>query len=350
MHSPKKSLALSAAALSTVALGSPVTFALTPRGLVRRDLTEVTCGLYASADAPDTGSKNLVDIAQRFGQNLNVAAHTCHRIACVNTSGVYVCNDQDVDIDMPYQDTFAALDYLFKACGGGPGSPDGISGRVKDSQHGGFNVNIAYCNGNDAINVPPNFYEWPGPDGEPAAQCGKAGFPPCQGTECKKGSIKMEEPEEVSCGDYLGAGFVEPSAIYTYSTQQSIGTTWSVGGFLSIDTSDLAPISVQVGFFYSFAETQTFGSSTGVSVTCGSSDAKGDFTCGLLISPACLAMKGTCETEDTGTVPWAVVTPKLSSTGQPQFGSEICTCDNCPDATNSAAPEKRCGITCGACV
>ena len=46
----------------------------------------------------------------------------------------------------------------------------------------------------------------------------------------------------------------------------------------------------------------------------------------------------------------AVVTPKLSSTGQPQFGSEICTCDNCPDATNSAAPEKRCGITCGACV
>ena len=73
--------------------------------------------------------------------------------------------------------------------------------------------------------------------------------------------------------------------------QQSIGTTWSVGGFLSIDTSDLAPVSVQMGFFFSFAETQTFGSSTGVSVTCGSSDAKGDFTCGLLISPACVRIR-----------------------------------------------------------
>jgi len=85
---------------------------------------------------------------------------------------------------------------------------------------------------------------------------------------------------------------------------KNVGTTWSVGAFLSIDTSDLAPVPVQLGFFSSFAETTTTGSSTGISDTCGADDAEGSFTCGLHIRPQCFAMSGYCDTDQTGRVPW----------------------------------------------
>lgn len=77
-----------------------------------------------------------------------------------------------------------------------------------------------------------------------------------------------------------------------------------MGGFLSIDTSDLAPVSVQAGFFSSFAETTTTGSINGFSKTCGEEGGDGNFTCAAFISPKCVTMTGYCETDQTGKAPW----------------------------------------------
>ena len=92
-----------------------------------------------------------------------------------------------------------------------------------------------------------------------------------------------------------------------------MGETWSVGSFLSIDSSDLAPVSVSAGFFSSFAKTTTTGSTTGFGQTCGGDNAVGNFTCAALISPKCYKMKGTCETETVGKTPWVRVTKPCHS-------------------------------------
>ncbi|KAK5165693.1 uncharacterized protein LTR77_008616 [Saxophila tyrrhenica] len=333
MHT-KQALALGVAAFSTLALASPVTLNLTTEGLIKRGLSEVICGFYPSA-SEDLG---------------------------------YVCNDQDVMLFVPMNEVLDNLIYLAEVCvdyhlvdigpPGGTGLMAGTnmpgSGRVRVTDRDGYNVNIGYCNGNDGDDVSPSAYGWPGPNGEPWLQCGKDGQVPCPGTGCIEGSLVVESQEAIACQDYLGAGYIGVGATYIYSSTRQVGTTWTVGGFLSIDTSDLAPVSVQADFFASFAETTTIGSSTGVGDTCGSEDAEGDYTCGLHIRPQCYAMTGYCDTEATGRVPWANVVPQTSSDGVGVFTSEICICENCPGFDDTidleTAPDAVCHLPCAGCM
>lgn len=158
------------------------------------------------------------------------------------------------------------------------------------------------------------------------------------------GSIVIESQDPVECSEYLGANYIGageshrphtnnsqtsltiddrcnlhlhhrtlspipfslPIAPLTPSPSQSrtITETWTVGGFLSIDTSDLAPVSVQAGFFSSFSKATTVGTNTGISQTCGDEGSTGNFTCGMHIKPQCFAMAGYCDTVETGRVPW----------------------------------------------
>lgn len=55
------------------------------------------CGIFANADSDNT--KSLLNSLSGDGKNdeYTIAAHGCYRVACHNTSGVYVCNVSYID-------------------------------------------------------------------------------------------------------------------------------------------------------------------------------------------------------------------------------------------------------------
>jgi hypothetical protein len=80
---------LSVAALSTLASGTavPSTSYLRKR-YTEHTLAGISCGGFSSADTVDT-SKNIRNLDT--GEEAFVAAHSCIRNGCYNTSGVYLC-------------------------------------------------------------------------------------------------------------------------------------------------------------------------------------------------------------------------------------------------------------------
>jgi hypothetical protein len=88
MPSSLKSL-ISIAALSTLASGTavPSTSYLRKR-YTEHTLAGISCGGFSSADTVDT-SKNIKNLDT--GEEAFVAAHSCIRNGCYNTSGVYLC-------------------------------------------------------------------------------------------------------------------------------------------------------------------------------------------------------------------------------------------------------------------
>lgn len=50
------------------------------------------CGLFANADSNDADSLIQSLGGDNKGKQYSIGAHGCYRVACHNTSGVYVCN------------------------------------------------------------------------------------------------------------------------------------------------------------------------------------------------------------------------------------------------------------------
>jgi len=74
-----------------------------------------------------------------------------------------------------------------------------------------------------AFHEPSNHYPTrAGPNGEPSVQCGKEGQSACEGTGCKEDSYVVDSQEDAECGDYLASVYVQPGAIYQYSTVRLI--------------------------------------------------------------------------------------------------------------------------------
>lgn len=78
----------------------PLGTSVNPRAVHKRDVTGLACGLWATADNVDT-AQNSANLNQKGGLAVPVAANGCNRVACYDTSGMYVCNDQDADITVP---------------------------------------------------------------------------------------------------------------------------------------------------------------------------------------------------------------------------------------------------------
>ncbi|KAK3715564.1 hypothetical protein LTR37_007052 [Vermiconidia calcicola] len=153
MHSNVQTLAVGAAVLSALVDCSPIhntiaPFSLQGRNLVKRGVTEVICGIYPSVDVYDdlgTGGR----LADKGDQNVLVAANSCNRVGYWDTSGVYVCNDQSVDLNVPMSKVVELHNYMQKICLASPDGSDSQengSGRVTTDEYGGFNVNIGYAN------------------------------------------------------------------------------------------------------------------------------------------------------------------------------------------------------------
>lgn len=124
---------------------------------MKRDNVGVACGLWSTGKAYDIGSGLGED-----ADEVTVAANSCGRIGCYDTSGVYVCNDQDVEITIPMDEAIAQVDYLNLLCRGGENT---VSGQVFSDSYGGYNLNIGYCNNNHPLDARPSDYTFPGPNG-----------------------------------------------------------------------------------------------------------------------------------------------------------------------------------------
>ncbi|KUI60982.1 hypothetical protein VP1G_08174 [Cytospora mali] len=77
---------------------------------------EYYCGVFANADAG-----NAKDLISQLSGNMKddkfaIAAHGCYRVACHNTSGVYVCNDNNSELTVSGSDVANAATYIDKHC------------------------------------------------------------------------------------------------------------------------------------------------------------------------------------------------------------------------------------------
>lgn len=107
---------------------------------MKRDNTSVGCGLWATANWSDVGK----GLGEDTSDDLTIAAQSCGRIGCYDTSGVYICNDQDVDIAIPMSEAVEQKDFLKDIClehGQGEGYY-AVSGQVFSDNYGGYNLSM----------------------------------------------------------------------------------------------------------------------------------------------------------------------------------------------------------------
>ncbi|KAK5166906.1 uncharacterized protein LTR77_007635 [Saxophila tyrrhenica] len=140
--------------LDAVRMDAPVS--LNDRSLRKRtSVTGLTCGNWATADIAYT-NKNIENLGQK-DDPVSIPANSCGRVGCYNSSGVYICNDQDVDIEIQMGEVVEVLTQLSETCYVGH-SPYGISGQIFMDSLGGYNLNIGYCDNNDPNLTGPGAY------------------------------------------------------------------------------------------------------------------------------------------------------------------------------------------------
>ncbi|KAK3704011.1 hypothetical protein LTR37_014114 [Vermiconidia calcicola] len=114
-----------------------------------------------------------------------------------------------------------------------------------------------------------------GPNGPPVITCGLNGGEDCEASSvlgCDESTIVVTEAESVVCNEYMAANYPFPGQQGTFSTTRTVGTTWSVGGFVGLNIGSLAGPLAFAGFSASYSETVTTGNTVGVTDTCGAAN------------------------------------------------------------------------------
>lgn len=143
MHFTKTTIALLATLSPALVAASPVSTAndehtssnpanVFQRTITKRNNVSVACGLWATVNFGDAG-----DGLGEDADEVPVGPRSCNRIGCYDTSGVYVCNDQDVEIVIPMSEAIDQVNYLKDTCGAADG--DFGSGQVFSDSYGGYN-------------------------------------------------------------------------------------------------------------------------------------------------------------------------------------------------------------------
>jgi len=124
---------------------------------------QLYCGNLASADFGD--GHDLVINAQNRGNDVKtIAAHGCLRTGCINTSGLYVCNDRNTPLSLKNSDIIAHCRTILTKCcihnSLGQYDQQHQSGgqQFTDALGGGWNVIIAYANCNHPDTRKPDTY------------------------------------------------------------------------------------------------------------------------------------------------------------------------------------------------
>ncbi|ROV96930.1 hypothetical protein VSDG_04072 [Cytospora chrysosperma] len=109
------------------------------------------CGLFANADSNDADSLIQSLGGDNKGKQYSIGAHGCYRVACHNTSGVYVCNDNGFELTVNGGDVADAASYIHAHCcysadvaGVGGGSIRSIRSGQQFTQWG-WNVAVGYA-------------------------------------------------------------------------------------------------------------------------------------------------------------------------------------------------------------
>jgi len=119
---------------------------------------DLVCGLYSTADKRNS-VQLLYDLRKRGGTCVT-GAKKCTRHACWNTSGVFICNDNDHDvaIDCETVANFAA-GVANNCC---TSTKSGISGQQWSDQNWNAIISYANCNHDSNADRPS-----PGPPADP---------------------------------------------------------------------------------------------------------------------------------------------------------------------------------------
>ena len=83
-----------------------------------------------------------------------------------------------------------------------------VSGQTFSSDFGGFNVDVAFCDTNDAADTSPSAYAAPGPNGGPKVVCGGNDDTACGQGYCKADSLVVTSSDSVVCSEYLGPTYI----------------------------------------------------------------------------------------------------------------------------------------------
>lgn len=160
-----------------------------------------------------------------------------------------------------------------------------------------------------------------------------------------------------TCNEFLGPDYTIPGNSLTYSVTKSISTGWSFGGFVQFNFGDLSAPLGSAGFTFTYTETVTTGSVSGLSALCG--DQPGNWTCGLDIAPKCVVTSGTCHTysndrsRDYGIQPYTASLPQTdNANGQSLsvYGENICVCNSCPGWADAGAIRPFCNLPYATCL
>lgn len=119
---------------------------------------DLVCGLYSTADKRNA-VQLLYDLRKRGGTCVT-PTKKCTRHACWNTSGVYICNDNDHDVSLDCEivANFAAS-VANNCC---TATKSGVSGQQWSDQNWNAIISYANCN-HDASGDRPS----PGPSTDP---------------------------------------------------------------------------------------------------------------------------------------------------------------------------------------
>ncbi|KAK1830842.1 hypothetical protein QBC39DRAFT_409324 [Podospora conica] len=119
---------------------------ITPRQDVNVSIDKLGCGRFSTANHQD------IDILLRDlhkstkTDDCTTPAKTCRRHACINTSAIYVCNDNDEDLTLACAaDVADYADWIFDYCCHNTNFYKGQSGQIFNDPKN-YNVVIAYGN------------------------------------------------------------------------------------------------------------------------------------------------------------------------------------------------------------
>ncbi|KAK5173271.1 uncharacterized protein LTR77_001952 [Saxophila tyrrhenica] len=154
-----------------------------PNGISKRGLggvIDITCGLWATAIRAD--ADEAIHQVTANGGAINAIKQTCSRLACVGTSGLYVCNDQEEDVLVQLEDLFSPSSQLVQSCVDYYVDNDvAVNTQTPVSAQGFYadplvNVVISYCDPNDDPYKKPSDYNFD-------VNCGPNGCNPTCGWE-----------------------------------------------------------------------------------------------------------------------------------------------------------------------
>ncbi|KAB5551059.1 hypothetical protein GE09DRAFT_1222872 [Coniochaeta sp. 2T2.1] len=169
MH-PSFTTAILAAAAGLVApiaaspRGEGRPFALTSKSVLGKkvEIGAIVCGNFATAD-----KRNFMQLQydlRKHGGNSTIGGKQCYRVSCWNTSGIYVCNDNEGEVEIPNETIANFASHAGGCCKSSFTRSKGLSGQAFSNE--GWNVGVGYANCNHhADQDDPSIFIPPGLNG-----------------------------------------------------------------------------------------------------------------------------------------------------------------------------------------